>query len=96
MTMTANKESQSQSHYAPPVTIVNTNSVKKILLSDGWHTVKGSAEIVPYSVGSSPQTDYRTAIKFTDGQTGEEMVIDKRACLGFVGGFSSSQQGQNR
>lgn len=86
MTMTANKSSGS-SHSSPSVTIVDTSKVQRILLSDGWHDVR-NCQLVPYSVGSSPQSDYRSALRFTDTKTNQEMIIDKRAVQGYVGPFA--------
>lgn len=81
MTMTATK------HSSPPVTIVDTNRLQRILLVDGWHDVK-DCQLVPYSVGSSPQSDYRSALRFTDTKTNQEMIIDKKAVQGYVGQFA--------
>lgn len=91
--MTADRNYQSQ-HIVPPVSVVNPSEAEKVLLSDGWHNIKGNAEIVPYTIGASAQTDFRTGVKFTDGDTNEEMLIDKNACLGFSGGISVSDPSQ--
>jgi len=57
-----------------PTTVINTHKLQRVLLSDGWHIVK-DCELTAFSVGSSPQTDYRTGLKFVDERTQKQIIV---------------------
>lgn len=84
----------SSTDYSP--SIVNTHTLKKILLYDGWHEIDQSSQsncqLKPFYVGSSPMSDPRSGLRFKDKNSGEWYMVRLDSIQAYAGNddFSST------